>query len=108
MSEFFCFFLRLTDLNLVTTTSNFTICDNANAINATIYPTGIVTSVNYPQWQSNQNCNRKIIAPHGRIIRIFITDISIEPPNNNNMYLKLFLGIFKMFSPFNLAVKMDF
>jgi hypothetical protein len=43
-----------------------------------------MTSLNYPQWLSNQNCNRVIIGPHGRIIRIYITDISIEAPNNDN------------------------
>lgn len=35
-------------------------------------------------WQANQNCGRKISAPDGKQIRIFISDISVEKQSNDN------------------------
>ena len=70
----------------MTTSTNFTICDNT-IINATQAPSGIITSINYPQWQANQRCNRTLIVQDKRIIKVYITDISVEPPNlSNNEY----------------------
>jgi hypothetical protein len=66
----------------VTSSQNFTICGNT-VVNSTY---GIVTSVNYPQWLTGQSCNRTITAPEGSTIRAYITDISIEPANQNNAY----------------------
>ena len=43
----------------------------------------MIRSPNYPTFSANQNLQRKIIAPEGRQIRIFITDLSIEPANGN-------------------------
>ena len=39
---------------------------------------GVITSPNYPFFMQNQNCQQKIIAASGKIIRIFLTDIKTE------------------------------
>lgn len=69
---------------LVNTVNNFTICDNTDidaSTNKTKY--GIITNANYPGWQPNIDCTRKIIAPVGKIIRVYVNDIKIEPPIDN-------------------------
>jgi hypothetical protein len=45
---------------------------------------GVIASPNYPAFQPNINCLRKIIAPEGKIIRIYVTDIQIDYPNELN------------------------
>ena len=64
----------------ITSSTNFTICDNT-PVNSKF---GIITSVNYPQWQGGQSCSRSISVPANNIIRVYITDISIEAANQNN------------------------
>ena len=36
-----------------------------------------MTSPNYPSFETYINCEREIIVPAGRIIKLFITDIGI-------------------------------
>ena len=64
--------------------TNFTTCI-ANDINTTIATYGIITSDEYPNYIPNQICRRKIVAPAGKFIRVFITDLSIEQPEQNGM-----------------------
>ena len=32
----------------------------------------------YPQWEPDKNCNRQIVAPIGRILRVYLNDFKIE------------------------------
>ena len=70
----------------VISNKNFSICDSGH-INASISTVGVITSPNYPILQSNQNCQRKIIALPDKIIRIFLTDIKIETQYSNEYLL---------------------
>ena len=68
------------------TIKNYTICDstvitltNTNFTNSY----GIITSPMYPQWEQNKNCDRKIVAPIGKILRVYLNDFKIEPVDDN-------------------------
>ena len=61
---------------------NYSIC-SAGDINGTVLTAGVIQSPNYPTFTSNQNCQRKIIAPDGKQVRVYITDLNIESPNGN-------------------------
>lgn len=67
----------------MTTSRNQTICDNSD-INATLYNAGVITNPNYPNWEPNKNCARKIVAGVGKIIRVYINDLNIEKPTGIN------------------------
>lgn len=70
---------------------NISICDGMGAdIDAGSNPYGIITSPNYPQWQASQDCKRRIVAPAGKYINVYITDIGIEEPSVNDTYVELF------------------
>ena len=62
-------------------TKNYTICDSTQITltNTTSY--GIITNPNYPQWESNKNCNRKLVAPMGRIFKVYLNDFALEQPS---------------------------
>ena len=65
-------------------TVNFTICTNSDIDGSTI-TTGIITNDGYPNYVPNQTCRRKIIAQPGKYIRVFVTDLSIEQPDENGL-----------------------
>ncbi len=58
---------------------NFTICTNSD-IDGNVTKSGVLTSDRYPNFVPNQNCRRKIVAPSGKFVRVFVTDLSIEEP----------------------------
>ena len=62
---------------LVISLKNFSICDGGN-IDGSQNTYGIITSRNYPNWESNINCGKRINAPTGSIIRAYFTDINID------------------------------
>lgn len=70
---------------LVYSARNFTICSPDDINGSTDEAFGIVTSDNYPNYVENQSCRRKIVAPVGKFIRVFITDLSIEQSEQNGM-----------------------
>ncbi len=80
-------------LNIVVTTKNSTICDNTDLIlNAT--SSGVITSPGYPTFQTNINCNRKLVAPADRIIRVYVNDLFIDYPEpTDNSYVVLIIII---------------
>ena len=45
---------------------------------------GIITSRNYPTWISDENCNGKIIAPVGYVIRVYVNDYNMEGPEETD------------------------
>jgi hypothetical protein len=42
-----------------------------------------MTSPNYPTFETYKDCNRNILAPVGRVIKIFVTDIGLGEPDAN-------------------------
>jgi hypothetical protein len=76
----------------VVTSKNFTICENTN-IDANISRYGVITSPNYPTWSAGRNCVRNIVAPVGKVIRVFISDLNIENPDANGEYEE-FISLF--------------
>jgi hypothetical protein len=71
-------------LKIVYSTKNFSICDNEASINGSISSYGVITSPNYPNWLSNQKCKVVINAPEDKVIRVYISDISIEAEDANS------------------------
>ena len=59
---------------------NSSICEQGDFIVAN-RSYGIITQQNYPSFVTNLNCARKLVAPLGKIIRVYITDINIEQPD---------------------------
>lgn len=38
----------------------------------------------YPDWEPNKNCARKVIAPAGKFLRIYVNDFKTEEPEASN------------------------
>jgi hypothetical protein len=53
-------------------------------INANKSAYGVITSKNYPNWMPNENCMRRISAPTGYVIRVYVNDYSIEDIDETN------------------------
>jgi hypothetical protein len=66
----------------VYSSKNFTICTNSD-IDGTLSPAAVITSDGYPSFVQNRNCGRKIVAPSGKFIRVYVTDLRIEVPELN-------------------------
>jgi hypothetical protein len=56
----------------------------AAVIDGSTYDHGIITSPNYPLWTSNQDCKQIIVAPAGKMIKVFMTDLNMDAPDQNN------------------------
>lgn len=66
----------------MTSSKNYSLCTGGD-IDASINPYGIITSPNYPSWSPNQNCAKRINAPTGKVIRVYISDMYTEIANLN-------------------------
>ena len=58
-------------------------CDTASFVNLTSTGYGVMTSPNYPTFEPFKNCARDIIAPADRIVKIYVTDISMGTPDQS-------------------------
>ncbi len=53
-------------------------CDNLD-IDVDINPYGIITSRNYPQWEPDVECERRLVSRNpNKAIKFYVTDIDIE------------------------------
>ncbi len=67
---------------LAVSTKNASICDNT-VLNLTSGAYGVMTSPGYPVFQSGVNCQRQIIAPVGRFIRVYMNDLGMGEVDDN-------------------------
>ena len=68
---------------------------NTTTIDASKKPFGVITSPNYPQWIPNQSCRVIINTPTAdKVIRVYISDISVEPAEVNGLCEKSFLAFY--------------
>ena len=76
--------------------NNASMCDsNATTIDASRKSFGVITSPNYPRWIPNQSCRVIISTPlDDKVIRIYISDISSEPAEDNGRCEKSFLAFY--------------
>ena len=56
-------------------------CDSTTITLTTNSTYGIITSPLYPQWEPNKNCARKVVAPTGKFLRVYLNDFNTEQPN---------------------------
>ena len=69
---------------IVVSTRNSTLCESNNLVlNAT--SGGIITSPDYPNNKQNINCSRTLTAPSGKVIRVYLNDLFMDYPDENNM-----------------------
>ena len=69
-------------------------CNN-DIIDGSKKPFGVITSPNYPQWIPNQSCRVIINTPTAvKVIRVYISDISVEPAEVNGLCEKSFLAFY--------------
>ena len=66
--------------------TNFTICSSNSDINGNLTRAGVITNDGYPNYLINQNCERKIIVPSNKLIRIFISELNLDDTEVNGMY----------------------
>ena len=79
LHTFYSFFLIL-----VISSRNSSICEN-NLIN--LVSSGVLTSPEYPNFESLKNCSTTIIVPEGKIIKIYLTDIHLDEYDKNGEYV---------------------
>lgn len=72
---------------LVNTIKNASVCDTTSDVNLTATGYGVMTSPNYPVWEANKNCARKINVPVNRVVRLYVTDIYNEGADINGEYV---------------------
>lgn len=66
------------------TATNYTLCTGGDISAQQANSYGIITSPNYPQWEPEINCGKKIVTSIGNIIRVYLNDISIDNKDNAN------------------------
>jgi hypothetical protein len=59
------------------------LCNSPN-IDAISNPYGVMTSPNYPYFTANLNCVSRITAPSNKVIRIYVSDILLEEPEQGS------------------------
>ena len=64
----------------VITTKNSTLCKDDDLI-LKANSSGVITSPNYPHSHDRVNCIRRLIAPKDKIIKIYLTDLLIDYPD---------------------------